>query len=127
MMESTDYHNKDKEVENMTLYEVCLDYLMLLNTMSEHRAMYHLDEQRRKLHNELEDSLKNEGDCDRSRLDLITGNLDVLIDFQPPLERHDSVKVYASNLERILYSAAGRMFLRKIIDKLNTPHGTIEA
>lgn len=111
----------------MTLYESCLYYLDIICIMSEHPGLYGLDSKRTKLHYILINKLKEEFSYNESRLNIILGELDIAIDFIPPLERYDSVKIYARELERLLTCAEGKLFLKSKFIKLNTKYGVIEA
>lgn len=111
----------------MTLYKSCFYYLDIISMMLEYPEMRGLDIKRTKLHNILINTLKKEFSYDESRLNIILGKLDTAIGFIPPLERYNSVKIYARNLEQLLTCAEGKLFLKGKIVKINTKHGTIKA
>jgi len=70
--------------------------------------------------------IAEELECYIDRLIMITDTLDIAIDFIPPLERHDSIRVYARNLEQLLTCTAGQMFLSGKAYRLTTAYGIIE-
>lgn len=111
-----------------TLLEIILDYLETINLMAETPGAYHLDKKRADLHDEILEKLRKEFKCDDARLKAILHNLEIAIDFKPPLERYDSIKVYARDLERFLtWYAISKMFLKKTLSKITTEYGVIEA
>lgn len=119
----------------MTLYGLCLEYLDALNLMTsqnDSRVFSNEYEKEQFLKASLGDAINirieiaKELECDIDRLIMITDSLNIAIDFIPPLERHDSIRVYARNLEQLLTCAAGRMFLSGKAYKLTTAYGVIK-
>ena len=109
----------------MTLYELCLDYLDLLNLIASEHYLTPLEsllDDAIGIREEIAENLE----CDVDRLTSVTDNLDLAIDFKPPTERYESTRVYAKDLERLLTSASGRMFLSGKAYRLTSAHGIIQ-
>ena len=116
----------------MTLGKLCLEYLDALNAMGSDRTKTLMNEKKGFLELLLGDAIDTrlkiavELECDVNRLMMITDSLDIAIDFMPPLERYDSTKVYARELERLLTCTAGRIFLSGKAYRLTTAYGVIK-
>ncbi|MCK4666923.1 hypothetical protein KAU33_09250 [Candidatus Dependentiae bacterium] len=119
----------------MTLYELCLEYLDALNSMTSrnHTVFLYEYEKEQFLKASLSDAIDirtkiaEELECDIDRLIMITDNLDTAIDFFVPLlGRHDNIGVYARNMEQLLTCTACRMFLSGKTNRLTTAYGIIE-
>lgn len=104
-----------------TLSETCLAYLETIVEMSEIPGMYALDKMRTDLH----DDLAELTGFDRDKLSVITSNLNTLFDFNPPLERFDSVKVYARDLCSFLTSPHCRMAMNGKVKHFRTVYGEV--
>lgn len=110
----------------MTLYELCLDYLTKRNDIKNpfKKSTSELEDWLKEvieMHNDLAADLE----CSTDRLTLVTDNLDIAIDFIPPLQIYDSLKVYTRDLEYLLTSTAGKRFLRGSQYRLTTRYGII--
>ena len=109
----------------MTLYELCLDYLDLLNLIA---SEYFLSS----LESHLEDAIGIREeiaeilDCDVDRLTMITDELDNAIGFKPPTEIYEKTTLYAKELEHLLTSTMGTWFLNNKVRMITTSHGTIK-
>lgn len=116
----------------MLLEKLCLEYLDALNAMASIRTETSKNGKKEILESLLRDAINirlkiaTELECDVNRLTMITDSLDIAIDFMPPLERYDSTKVYARELEHLLACTAGRIFLNDRACRLTTIHGVIE-
>lgn len=109
----------------MTLYELCLDYLDLLNLIASEYFLNSLEsylEDAIGIREEIAEIL----DCDVDRLTTVTDELDNAIGFEAPTESYESVRLYAKELEHLLTSTAGTWFLSGKMRMITTPHGTIK-
>lgn len=109
----------------MTLYDLCLEYLDLLNLIASEHYLTPLEsllDDGIGIREEIAENL----DCDVDRLTMVTDNLDIAIDFKPPVERYESTRVYGRDLERLLTCAAGRMFLNGKAYRLTSAYGIIQ-
>ena len=119
----------------MILKNLCLDYLdalILATSKNDSSVFLHEHQKKASLEFLLGDAIDirakiaEELECDVDRLIMITDNLDTAIDFMPSLERYESTRVYAQALERLLTSAACRIFLNGKAYRLTTPYGVIK-
>jgi len=75
------------------------EYLKLINNMAKMPGMYSLDQMRVDLHKKLTKYYSEFWDeFIPERFDEICHNLDKVIDFNPPLEKYDNIKPYASEI-----------------------------
>ena len=109
----------------MTLYELCLDYLDLLNLIAFDRHLSPLKlllEDGTIIQEEIAELL----DCDVDRLTMITDELDVAIGFEPPMKIYENTAMYAKELELLLTCTIGMWFLTGKVRMISTSHGTIK-
>jgi hypothetical protein len=97
------------------------DYLKLINEMVQTPGVYHLDDMRREIHKKLCEKYQ----YNYEKLKIITDRLNIAIDFNPPLEKYESVNVYARDLERLLSCTECKYFMDGKINSLRTPYGII--
>ena len=111
----------------MTLYELCLDYLTKRNDVKSpfNKSTSELRIGLKEVI-EIHSKIVAELECSTDRLTLVTDNLDIAIDFIPPLQIYDSLKVYARDLEYLLTCTAGKRFLRGSQYRLTTNYGIIQ-
>ena len=108
----------------MTLYELCLDYLDLLNLITSEHYLTPLESL-------LDDAIGIREEiagilvCDVDHLTMITDSLDIAIGFEPPTKIYEKTTIYAKELEDLLTSEVGMWFLTDKISMITTSHGTI--
>ena len=111
----------------MTLYDLCFDYLETLNLLSKPEIAKHvsLKEQMQKIafvQKEISKKLNIEPD----RLKLMMYNLDVFIDFNPPVEEYEKIETYAHNLDYSFSNKTIRDFLHGESHKITTKYGILK-
>ena len=110
----------------MTLYDLCLDYLDLLNLIASERYLTPLElllKDGVSIREEIAEILN----CDVDNLTLLTDNLNIAIGFEPPTKIYESAEIYAKELELLLTSRTGMWFLSGKMSMISTSHGTIKA
>lgn len=96
----------------MHLYELCFDYLELLNLLSKPKLANHLHlKECMERHVFIQGEVAKRLAVDPNRLKIILYNLDILIDFNPPLKSHDKIETYAHDLDHSLSDKAVQNFL----------------
>ena len=111
----------------MTLYELCLDYLTKRNDVKNpiKKSTSELKDWLKEVI-EIHNNLAAELECSTDRLTLVTDNLDIAIDFIPPLQIYERLNLYARDLEYLLTSTSGKRFLRGSQYRLTTRYGIIQ-
>lgn len=81
--------------------ELWTEYLEIINDMVTHLGMYGLDYKRTKLHEGLSQTYIEMWDnFIPERFDQICNHLDIVVNFNPPIEQYDHIKPYAHELAR---------------------------
>ena len=109
----------------MTLYELCLDYLDLLNLIASERYLTPLELLLKDgvcIREEIAEILN----CDVDNLALLTDNLNIAIGFEPPTKIYEKTTMYAKDLEDLLTCTTGMWFLSGKMRMISTSHGTIK-
>lgn len=108
------------------------DYLESINTMTSLTldsvtVLYGLDQKRTSLHRNIYEELKKYfvEPILENRLKIIFSNLDKAIDIQFPIDRSDSLAVYARDLERLLTCAETKYFLTGKTVRMHGKYGDI--
>lgn len=104
-------------------------YLSILDDIAQIKndglmCAYGFNQTRTDLHNQIESCF--DYDIVSERLAIMLHHLDILIDFNPPIEKYDSLKVYASKLERWFACQEGIYFLTGKTYKINGANGVLE-
>ena len=98
--------------------ELWEEYLHIINISSQAPTCYGMDQKRSEIHDELFNHYKELlPDAIRQRFDDICHNLDKIIDFNPPLERYDSINFYVHAMDQYMWGH-GKLYLTGKIDKL---------
>ena len=114
-------------VIKMTLLGLCLDYLELMNLLSKPEIAKHLN--LRELMQRsvfIQNEIAKRLNVDVERLKLILYNLDVLIDFKPPLKGDETIETYAHSLDFSFSNKIIQNFLLNKIHKIKTTQGVIK-
>ena len=97
----------------MIISEMWKEYLSLIDTMTKYPATYGLDQRRTELHEMLFKKYAESGlfkNIIKERFNNVCHNLDKVIDFHPPIQRNDSINVYAHDIEHYMMFA-GRLYM----------------
>ncbi|MCK4666920.1 hypothetical protein KAU33_09235 [Candidatus Dependentiae bacterium] len=111
----------------MMLYGLCFDYLEVMNLLSKPEIAKHLNLRELMQRNVyIQKEIAKRLNVDVERLKLILYNLDVLIDFKPPLKGDEALETYAYALDFSLTNKTIQDFLHNKIHKITTKRGIIE-
>jgi hypothetical protein len=106
--------------EGTKIYQLWYDYLDLINNMSKLPGAYTLDNIRTVMHKDLTKYyIETYGDINSERFNQICHNLNKVINFKPPLEKHDTIKPYANELEKRFSIGDLKHYILNRIDKIN--------
>ena len=97
----------------MLVSKLWKEYLSLMNDMAKYPATYGLDQKRAELHEELFKAYADNGlfkNIIRERFDEVCHHLDKIIDFNPPLERYESINVCVHDIENYMMFM-GRLYV----------------
>lgn len=109
------------------LHGLCLEYLEMMNLLSKPEMTRDLDLRKCMQRNALtQNEIAEKLVIDLDRLKLILYNLDIFINFKPPLNRYEKVEEYAHLLDCYLSNKATKNFLFNKTHELVTKHGTIK-
>jgi len=111
----------------MILLELCLDYLEVMNLLSKPEIAKHLNLRELMQRNAyIQKEIAKRLNVDVERLKLILYNLDVLIDFKPPLKGNETIETYAHALDFSFSNKIIQNFLLNKIHKIKTTQGVIK-